>query len=152
MDLPCASCTSQAPIMERGRPPFPGEEGSGVDSCTLVNTNADWDAYCLDNGIPECPILSDAFFDQHTVVAVTIDTLTSRPCEGSPDPLWKLDCVTASAGLAAVRVVLQEPGAWCRCSMMPQQLQRLFLATAIPKTSAGSCHACEEPHIIDCPR
>jgi len=152
MDLPCASCTSQAPIMERGRPPFPGEEGFGVDSCTLVNTNADWDAYCLDNGIPECPILSDAFFDQHTVVAVAIDTLTSRPCEGSPDPLWKLDCVTTSAGLAAVRVVRQEPGAWCRCSMMPQQLQRLFLATGIPKTSAGNCHACEEFHIIDCPR
>jgi hypothetical protein len=131
---------------------MPGEEGSGVESCTLINSSAEWDAYCTDNVIPECPLLDDGFFAGHTVVAVAIDTLTARPCEGSPDPLWRLDCVTTPGWWTAVRVVEQRPGGWCRCSAMPQQLQRLFLASAVPKTRAKACRACEEPHTIDCLR
>ncbi len=146
----CASCASQAPILESGRLPFPDEAGSGVDSCTLVNTSRDWDTYCFDNSIPDCPYLADSFFAQHTVVAVAIDTVTVRPCEGSSDPLWSLDCVTTPAE-ATVRVVKQRPGAGCLCSAIPQHLQRLFLASAIPKTKAKSCRACEESHTIDCP-
>jgi hypothetical protein len=36
--------------------------------------------------------------------------------------------------------------------MMPQQLQRLFLVSAVPKTDATGCRACEELHTIDCLR
>jgi hypothetical protein len=123
-----------------------------VESCTLINTSADWDAYCIDNSIPDCPLLDDAFFAQHTVVAVVIDTLTARACEGSPDPLWRLDCLATATRVTTVRVIKQRPGGWCRCSAMPQQLQRLFLASAVPKTQAKGCRACEEPHTIDCLR
>ena len=148
----CTSCAVQSPILESGRPPLPGEAGNGVQSCTLVNTSADWDAYCMDNRIPDCPLLNDAFFARHTVVAVAIDTLTTRPCEGSPDPLWRLDCASTRAGEATVRVVKQRPGGLCLCSAMPQRLQRLFLASALPKTRARACHACEEAHTIGCLR
>jgi hypothetical protein len=123
-----------------------------VQSCTPINTSTEWDAYCSDNVIPDCPLLDKVFFAQHTVVAVAIDTLTSRPCEGSPDPLWRLDCVTAPTRATTVRVVKQLPGGWCRCSAMPQQLQRLFLASAVPKTQAKACRTCEELHTIDCLR
>jgi hypothetical protein len=146
---PCAACTDRIAILESGRPPLPGEDGTGVQSCTLINTSAEWDAYCANNAVPDCPLLDDAFFAQHTVVAVAVDTLTSRACEGSPDPAWKLDCVTSSA---AVRVVKERPGGWCHCSAMPQHLQRLFLASAVPKTRAKRCRACEEPHTINCLR
>lgn len=149
---PCATCADRTPILEIGRPPLPGEDGAGIESCTLINTSADWDAFCIDNSIPDCPLLDDAFFREHTVVAVVIDTLTPRPCEGSLDPLWKLECVTTTTWRATVRVIKQRPGGWCRCSMMPQQLQRLFLASAVPKTEATACRACEESHTIGCPR
>lgn len=146
---PCAVCADRTAILEAGRPPLPGEDGNGVRSCTLVNTSAEWDAYCADNVVPDCPLLDDAFFAQHTVVAVAVDTLTSRPCEGVSDPTWKLDCVTSSA---TVRVVTERPGGWCRCSAMPQRLQRLFLASAVPQSSATRCRACEESHRIHCLR
>ncbi len=146
---PCAACAVRTPVLDSGRPPLPDEAGTGVQSCTLINTSAEWDAYCADNVVPDCPLLNDAFFAQHTVVAVAVDTLTSRACEGSPDPAWKLDCVMSSA---TVRVVKERPGGWCHCSAMPQHLQRLFLASAVPKTRAKRCRACEEPHTINCLR
>ena len=96
---PCAVCADRISILESGRPPLPGEDGTGVQSCTLINTSAEWDAYCADNVVPDCPLLDDAFFARHTVVAVAVDTVTPRPCEGSPDPTWKLDCVTSIRSL-----------------------------------------------------
>jgi len=146
---PCAACADRTLILESGRPPLPGEDGTGVQSCALINTSAEWDAYCADNVVPDCPLLDDAFFARQTVVAVAVDTLTSRPCEGSPDPVWKLDCVSSST---AVRVVKERPGDLCLCSAIPQHLQRLFLVSAVPKTRARSCRACEEPHTIGCLR
>jgi len=148
----CANCAAQIPILESGRPPLPGEEGSGVDSCTLINTSADWDTFCLDNVVPDCPLLDDAFFAEHTAVAIVIDTVTVRPCDGSPDPLWKLDCVQTRSGATGVRVVKQRPGGWCRCSAMPQHLQRLFLASAVAKTQATGCRPCVESHTLGCLR
>jgi len=131
---------------------LPGEEGDGIDSCALINTSADWDVYCDDNIVPDCPILDDAFFTQHTVVAVAVDTLTPRACEGTPDPSWKLDCVRTLNRAVTVRVVKQRPGGFCHCSAMPQHLQRLFLASAVPKTRATGCRPCEESHTIGCLR
>ncbi len=146
---PCAACLTRTPILESGRPPLPGEDGVGVQFCRLINTKAEWDAYCSNNVVPDCPLLDEAFFAQHTVVAVAIDTLTSLACEGSPDPVWALDCVTSPA---IVRVVKERPGGGCLCSAMPQHLQRLFLASAVPKTRARTCRVCEESHTIDCLR
>ncbi len=146
---PCAACAARTSILESGRPPLPGEDGTGVQSCTLINTSAEWDAYCADNVVPDCPLLDDAFFARHTVVAVAVDTVTPRPCEGSPDPTWKLDCVTSSA---TVRVVKERPGDRCLCSAIPQHLQRLFLVSAVPKTRARRCRTCEESHTIGCLR
>jgi len=145
----CATCVARTPILHSGRPPLPGEEGSGVQSCTMINNGAEWDAYCADNVVPECPLLNDAFFVEHTVVALAVDTVTPRGCEGTSDPTWALDCVTPSAD---VRVTLERPGGWCHCSAMPQQLQRLFLVSAVPKTSEPICRACVEPRTINCPR
>jgi hypothetical protein len=146
---PCANCVARTPILHSGRPPLPGEGGSGVQTCTLINDGAAWDAYCADNVVPECPLLNDAFFVEHTVVALAVDTATPRGCEGTADPTWKLDCVTPSAD---VRLTLERPGGWCRCSAMPQQLQRLFLVSAVPKTSEPTCRACVESRTINCPR
>jgi len=126
--------------------------GDGVNSCTLINASADWDAYCIDNIVPDCPLLDHTFFAEHTVVAVVVDTLTVRPCDGSPDPLWKLDCVQSRSGVTAVRVVKQRPGGWCHCSAMPQQLQRLFLVSAVAKTQTTICRTCEESHTLGCLR
>ncbi|MCP3978573.1 MAG: hypothetical protein GY716_04455 [bacterium] len=145
----CAHCVERAPILDVGRPPLPGEEGHGVQQCTLIHGADEWAAYCDDNVVPECPVLDEAFFVDQMIVAVAVDTLTSRPCEGSPDPLWKLECVTPRA---VVRVVREEPGALCLCSAMPQRLQRLFLASAVPKTGAVRCRVCEEDRAVGCLR
>lgn len=144
---PCATCAARTPILESGRPPLPGEDGAGIQSCTLINTIAEWDAYCEDNVVPDCPLLNDAFFAQQTVVVVAVDTVTPRPCEGTSDPTWKLDCVTPSA---AVRVLKKRPSGFCHCSAILQQLQRLYLASAVPKTQALACRACEEFQAIGC--
>ena len=146
---PCATCSARTPILESGRPPLPGEEGNGVQSCTLINSSAEWDAYCADNVVSDCPLLDDAFFAQQTVVVLAIDTVTPRGCDGTSDPTWELDCVTPAT---AVRVVKKRPTGWCLCSAMPQQLQRLFLASAVPKSRARVCRACEEIQAIGCLR
>ncbi len=147
---PCATCATQTPILESGRPPMLGEGGTGGQLCTLIDTSAAWDAYCADNVVPDCPLLDNAFFAEHTVVAVVVDTVTPRPCEGSADPVWKLDCIRNPFGAATVRVVKQRPGGSCFCSAIPQHLQRLFLASAVPKSRATQCRACEERHTIGC--
>jgi hypothetical protein len=148
----CADCVDQIPLLASGTPLLPGEERHGAESCTLVTTSDEWDALCRDNAIPDCRLLDDVFFRDHTVLVVAIDTVTSRPCEGSPDPLWKLDCVSTADRGGTVRLVEQRPGSGCRCSMMPQYFQRLFLASAVPRTAGTECRICEEPHTVGCLR
>jgi len=149
---PCASCAARTPVLDSGRPPLPGEGGDGVESCTLIQTVESWVAYCADNVVPDCPALDDVFFAEHTVVVVAVDTVTPRPCDGTSDPLWRLDCIATGSRTVSARVVRERPAGLCLCSAMPQQLQRLFLASAVPKTAALGCRVCEERHSVGCLR
>lgn len=54
-ERPCGSCSPQAPILDSGRPSFPGDERADLDFCTRANTSTDRDCYGLNNSIPDCP-------------------------------------------------------------------------------------------------
>ena len=148
----CAGCVGQSMVLESGRPPLPGEEGDGIQACLILNAAEEWDDFCTSNAVPNWPVLDEAFFAERSVVAVIIHTLTPRLCEGSLDPVWRLNCIVPNPRRVATRVVLQTPGNDCRCSAMPQMEQRLFLAAAVAKTDSPLCRVCEEGHAIDCVR
>lgn len=147
---PCSHCIGQAPILDITRPALPDELGYGVQACQVVRSATAWNDFCATNAVPGCPALDAAFFAEHSVVAVTIDTPTPRVCEGTAEPLWSLDCVTLGPRWVGVRVGLTLAGRDCTCTAPPQTPQRLFLAAAVDPAATGFCRACEEEHITDC--
>ncbi len=149
---PCTRCAPQAPVLDVGRPPLPGEEGDGIAACLVLRSAREWARFCTGFAVPDCPRLDDAFFRQQSVAAVVVDTVTPRVCESTLDPVWRLDCVTPGPRVVGVRVERQSAGDMCLCSAGPQTPERRFLAAAVERTDAETCRACEEPHVLDCLR
>lgn len=146
----CGECVPQAVVLDSSRPPLAGETGEGIQACRVLRTEEEWSGFCTESSVPDCPPLDPVFFAEHSVVVVVVDTVSPRPCEGTAEPLWRLDCVASGRRGMTVRVVRSGAGDGCRCSMVPQMPLRRFIGAAVPTTARGACRACREDHIVDC--
>ena len=147
----CETCEPMTPILESFRQPRGGEGGiQGVVFCEVINSVGEYDSFCTGQNIPDCPTLPSDFFVANTLSIVVIDSLTPQPCEGAADPTWSVECISVAGGEITPRVVLKQPGNQCICAFPPQRLIRLFVGTAVAKTNASECTACEEQVTINC--
>ena len=146
----CLKCEPMTPVVFSSRH-IRGGEGlvEGVVHCQLINSQSEYDTFCTDQNVPDCPILPARFFDSNTLSVVIIDTSSSRPCDGVAEPTWSVECISVAGGVFS-RVVVKHPGTECICPFLPQFEIRLFIGTAVAKTNASRCSTCTESVTLNC--
>lgn len=140
-------CEPILPILEQSRPSDPTDPG--IRSCDLLRSPSNWASYCIANNLV-CEPLDEDFFEDWTIVAVSIDTISPVLCENAgPVPAWEVACISNPAAVR-VRVARTIAGATCECTLNPQYPTRVFLIHAIAQTDSESCLPFEELHTIEC--
>jgi hypothetical protein len=146
----CQKCQPMTPVVFSSRH-IRGGEGlvEGVVHCQLINSQSEYDTFCIDQNVPDCPVLPAGFFDSKTLSVVIIDTFSPRPCDVVAEPTWSVECMRVTGGKVFSRVVVKHPGTECICTL-PQFQIRLFICTAVAKTNASRCSTCTESVTLDC--
>jgi len=127
-------------------------QGDGIQSCDLINSSFEWTSFCADNGLA-CDSYDEDFFQDWTMVAVVIETISPVICENAgPVPGWEMSCVSQRHRSIRARVSKTLAGSECFCSMPPQFSALVFLVNAVARDQGNRCWAWQETHTFECLR